>query len=93
MANVDKGPELAARADSGLSCLVMLARFHNGAASAGQLQHEFATDGEPFGRAEILLAAKALGLIVKSVRSNPSRLSQLLTHDSNARQAPTLRTK
>ncbi|SDR74754.1 ATP-binding cassette, subfamily B, HlyB/CyaB [Halopseudomonas sabulinigri] len=77
MANVDKGPELAARADSGLSCLVMLARFHNVAASAAQLQHEFATDGEPFGRSEILLAAKKLGLKAKSIRSNPSRLSQL----------------
>lgn len=77
MANVDNGPELAARADSGLSCLVMLARLHNVAASAEQLQHEFAVDGEPFGRSAILLAAKKLGLKAKSVCSNSSRLSRL----------------
>ncbi|MBB6341632.1 ABC-type bacteriocin/lantibiotic exporter with double-glycine peptidase domain, partial [Pseudomonas fluvialis] len=31
--------------DTGLACLVMLARFHNVAASPEQLAHEFAADG------------------------------------------------
>jgi subfamily B ATP-binding cassette protein HlyB/CyaB len=61
--------------DSGLACLVMLARFHNVAASPEQLAHEYAEDGRLFGRAEMLLAAKKLGLKAKSARSSLSRLS------------------
>lgn len=61
--------------DSGLACLVMLARFHNVAASAEQLTHEYAEDGRLFGRAEMLLAAKKLGLKTKLARSSLSRLS------------------
>jgi len=60
--------------DSGLACLVMLARFHNVAASPEQLAHEFAEDGRLFGRAEMLLAAKKLGLKAKFARSSLSRL-------------------
>jgi ABC-type bacteriocin/lantibiotic exporter with double-glycine peptidase domain len=61
--------------DSGLACLVMLARFHNVAAAPEQLTHEYAEDGRMFGRAEMLLAAKKLGLKAKSARSSLSRLS------------------
>lgn len=61
--------------DSGLACLVMLARFHNVAASAEQLTHEYAEDGRLFGRAEMLLAAKKLSLKAKPARSSLSRLS------------------
>ncbi|NQD94918.1 type I secretion system permease/ATPase, partial [Pseudomonas sp. CrR25] len=67
----DEHPSL----DSGLACLVMLARFHNVAASPEQLTHEFAEDGRLFGRAELLLAAKRLGLKAKSARSSLARLS------------------
>ncbi|MFP3335641.1 cysteine peptidase family C39 domain-containing protein, partial [Pseudomonas sp. SIMBA_064] len=62
--------------DTGLACLVMLARFHNVAASPEQLTHEYAEDGRLFGRPEILLAAKKFGLQVKSARSSFSRLTQ-----------------
>lgn len=61
--------------DTGLACLVMLARFHNVAASPEQLAHEFAEDGRRFGRAELLLSAKKLGLKAKSTRSSLSRLN------------------
>jgi len=61
--------------DTGLACLVMLARFHNLAASPEQLAHEFAEDGRAFGRGELLLAAKKLGLKAKSARSKPERLT------------------
>ncbi|MGH8354736.1 MAG: ABC transporter transmembrane domain-containing protein, partial [Pseudomonas sp.] len=64
------------QADTGLACLVMLARFHNLAASPEQLAHEFAEDGRRFGQAELLLAAKRLGLKAKSVRSTVERLAQ-----------------
>lgn len=63
--------------DSGLACLVMLARFHNVAASPEQLTHEYAEDGRLFGRPEVLLAAKKLGLKAKSARSSLSRLSHI----------------
>lgn len=63
-------------ADTGLACLVMLVRFHNVAASPEQLAHELAESGKPFGRSEILLAAKQLGLKASLTRSKLDRLSQ-----------------
>ncbi|TBU90618.1 cysteine peptidase family C39 domain-containing protein, partial [Phytopseudomonas dryadis] len=59
MLNDSAAPEAV---DTGLACLVMLARFHNVAASAEQLAHEYAEDGRRFGKAELLLAARKLGL-------------------------------
>ncbi|WP_233356641.1 type I secretion system permease/ATPase [Pseudomonas mangrovi] len=53
----------------------MLARFHNVAASAEQLQHEFAADGMVFSQVELLLAARHLGLKAKPVRTNLARLT------------------
>jgi len=48
--------------DSGLACLLMMARLHGVAADAQQLWREHSADGAAFGRTEILLAAKSLGL-------------------------------
>ncbi len=61
--------------DSGLACLVMLARFHNVAVSPEQLAHEFAEDGRSFGRGELLLAAKKLGLKARGTHSKAERLA------------------
>ncbi|THF65229.1 type I secretion system permease/ATPase [Pseudothauera rhizosphaerae] len=61
--------------DTGLACLVMLARFHKIAAAPEQLAHEYTESGQPFGKAELLLAARALGLKAKPVRSTAGRLS------------------
>lgn len=61
--------------DTGLACLVMLARFHNIAASPDQLTHEFSDAERRFGRDELLLAAKSLGLKAKIAQSSTSRLS------------------
>lgn len=74
MAEDGLGSTAGTELDTGLACLIMLARFHNVAASPEQLAHEFAEDGRRFGRAELLLSAKTLGLKAKSVRSNLSRL-------------------
>ena len=63
--------------DSGLACLVMLARFHQIAADPGQLAHLFQTSGEPFGKTAILLAAKHLGLQAKSVSADTARLDRM----------------
>ncbi|HCF9255144.1 TPA: type I secretion system permease/ATPase [Pseudomonas aeruginosa] len=75
MLDESQGSGTQLEVDSGLVCLVMLARFHNVAASPEQLAHEFAEDGRKFGRAELLLAAKKLGLKAKSARSSIARLS------------------
>ena len=61
--------------DNGVACLVMLAYFHNVAASPEQLTHEYAEDGRLFCRAEMLLAAKTLGLKAASASSILLQLS------------------
>ncbi|TBV04488.1 type I secretion system permease/ATPase [Stutzerimonas kirkiae] len=66
----------SAAVDSGLACLVMLARFHNLAASAQQLAHEYGQAGRPFGKSELLLAARRLGLKARAVQSGVERLGQ-----------------
>ncbi|AJE21030.1 type I secretion system permease/ATPase [Azotobacter chroococcum] len=74
MSAAHQGAGASSSVDSGLACLVMLARFHNIAAAPEQLVHEFAEDGRPFAQAELLLAAKRLGLKAKSARSKVERL-------------------
>ncbi len=75
MSNEHQGVGSSSSLDTGLATLVMLARFHNVAASPEQLSHEFAEDGRRFGCAELLLAARKLGLKAKSARSSIARLS------------------
>ncbi|QJQ02398.1 type I secretion system permease/ATPase [Herbaspirillum rubrisubalbicans Os34] len=62
------------RLDSGLLCLLMMARLHGIAADARQLQHEFGH--EPFSTETILLAANRLGLSAACVRQDPARLER-----------------
>ncbi|MFH1873511.1 MAG: type I secretion system permease/ATPase [Pseudomonadota bacterium] len=62
--------------DTGLIGLVMLARFHNIAADADQLAHDFREPGRNFGIPQILLAAKQLGLKARRVRTELPRLPQ-----------------
>jgi subfamily B ATP-binding cassette protein HlyB/CyaB len=62
--------------DTGLVCLVMLARFHQVAVEPGQLFHEFGQAGAPFGSREILLAARKLKLKARVVHSGPDRLGK-----------------
>lgn len=62
--------------DSGLACLVIMARLHGVAADPAQLAHEFAV-GREFGVTEILLAAKRLGLQAKAVKSDSTRLTKI----------------
>lgn len=52
----------------------MLARFYGLACDPEQLRHQFAVTGQPFGEAEILRAAKHLGLKAGTVESDWSRL-------------------
>ncbi len=62
--------------DTGLVCLVMLARLHHIASDPDQLSHQFKASGEGFGRDEILLASKHLGLLVKYVKTTLGRLDK-----------------
>ena len=62
--------------DSGLIGLAMLGRFHGVAVDPEQLAHEFREGGKPFGVAQILLAARRLGLKAKYVRTDLSRLER-----------------
>jgi subfamily B ATP-binding cassette protein HlyB/CyaB len=54
----------------------MLARFHNVAVSAEQLSHEYVFQGQPFGKAEILLASRKLALKTKAIKTTIERLVQ-----------------
>ncbi len=61
--------------DSGLACLLVLARFFGIPANAEPLQHQFVVPGERFGETELLLAAKHLGFKAGATVSDWSRLS------------------
>ena len=62
--------------DAGLTCLVMLARLHQIAADPDQLAHQFKASGDAFGKTEILLAAKHLGLQARPVKTTIDRLDR-----------------
>ena len=59
--------------DTGLACLVLLARYHGIAADPDQLAHEFRA-GKRLTKDELTLAARKLGLSAKAVRPAPGRL-------------------
>ena len=62
--------------DTGLVCLVMMARLHGVAADPDQLSHEFNAEGKPFSQSDVLLAAKRLGLQTKLVKTDIARLDK-----------------
>ena len=77
--NIDKNNAQEASApqlDSGLVCLVMLARLHDLSANPDALQHQFGRPGQPFNELDILRAAKELGLKAKAVDSDWERLQK-----------------
>ena len=48
--------------DTGLICLLILARFYDLPADGSQLRHQFAQSGQPLSDTDLLRAAKHLGL-------------------------------
>lgn len=62
--------------DSGLICLVLLARFHGLPADPSSLRHQFGESGKSFSCDDILRAAKSLGLKSRRISSNTGRLSK-----------------
>lgn len=63
-------------ADPGVAALVVVARFHGIAADASQLRHAAGMKSERFNERELLLAARSLGLKVRSVRVQQDRLTR-----------------
>jgi len=61
--------------DTGLMCLLMLARFHHVAVSAEQLQHEYLQSNQVFDKDNLVLAARSLKLKAKAIKSSIGRLS------------------
>jgi len=61
--------------DTGLMCLLMLARFHHVAVSAEQLQHEYLQSGQVFDKDNLVLAARSLKLKAKATKISVERLA------------------
>lgn len=68
--------EFSSDVDTGLVCLVMLARLHGIAADQEQIAHQHAPEGGCLGTPEVLLAARQLGLQAKLVKTRIERLGQ-----------------
>jgi len=62
--------------DTGLACLVTLARLHGLPADPAHLSHTHAAPGSPFSEQEMLLAGKGLGLKMRGVDSHWARLEK-----------------
>lgn len=65
----------AARPDTGLLCLLILARFFDVPADAGQLQHQFGIGRQPLSDRELLRAAKHLGFKAGRLKSTWEELA------------------
>ena len=63
-----------ALADSGLTCLLIIARFHDLPADGSQLRHQFAQSGQVLSDADLLRAAKHLGLKAGPFKTTWSKL-------------------
>lgn len=60
--------------DTGLICLLILARFHDLPADGAQLRHQFAQSGQVLSETDLLRAAKHLGMKAGLVKSTWSKL-------------------
>ncbi len=63
--------------DTGLNCLVMIAKFHGVAAEAEQIRHAFAVGNDGMSTTDILRAAKELGFKAKEASVEYERLQKL----------------
>ena len=74
LGNTSTGSVNEMPADSGLICLLILARFHDLPADGSQLRHQFAQSGQVLSDTELLRAAKHLGLKAGVVKTKWSKL-------------------
>jgi ATP-binding cassette, subfamily B, bacterial HlyB/CyaB len=66
---------LAPPIDTGLNCLLILARFYDLPADGAQLRHQFSESGKPLSDTDLLRAAKHLGLKAGSIKTEWAKLS------------------
>jgi subfamily B ATP-binding cassette protein HlyB/CyaB len=66
----------ADRLDTGLACLVTVARFHGLAADAAQIRHGFGHADAVMDTGRLLRAGRSLGLKIRSIESSWSRLAR-----------------
>ena len=64
----------AGAADTGLTCLLILARFYDLPADGSQLRHQFAQSDQPLSDTDLLRAAKHLGLKAGLLKTQWSKL-------------------
>lgn len=68
---------LSKEIDTGIACLLLLARFYGVPCDPKQLQHEFGRSGEHFTSNDILRSTKLLGLKAKEITPKLTRLDKL----------------
>jgi subfamily B ATP-binding cassette protein HlyB/CyaB len=73
----DKKSDAGQSVDPGLICLLMMARFHGLSVEPDQIKHEYGQGTRPFGKVELLLAAKRLGLQAKAIKVDIARLHRV----------------
>lgn len=62
--------------DTGLACLIMLARYHQVAADSSQIQHQYGVSGEVFTADSVVRATRRLGLKSKQTKSSINKLAK-----------------
>jgi subfamily B ATP-binding cassette protein HlyB/CyaB len=77
VAEADCGEDAAGSADTGLACLVIVARLHGIALDPAQIQHEFAEPGRTFEPNRIRLAAEKFGLKARLIYAELARIGHL----------------
>jgi subfamily B ATP-binding cassette protein HlyB/CyaB len=63
--------------DTGLASLAIIGRFHGVPIDPNQLRHDFAKNRERFSAADLVLAARRLGLKAKECKSDWANLGRL----------------
>ena len=74
-AQVDAADALAPSLDTGLNCLLILARFYDLPTDGSQLRHQFAQSGQLLSDTDLLRAAKHIGLKAGRIKTQWSKLS------------------
>ncbi len=67
----------ASPVDTGLACLVMVARFHQVAAEPSQIKHHFGSHDEPLNQVALVRAARHLKLKAKAITAKTKNLEAI----------------
>lgn len=68
-------PSSSSMPDTGILCILLLARFFGLPADGAQLRHQFGQSGKPLDDADLLRAAKSLDLKAGIVRTDMAHLA------------------